>query len=158
MEIFENFNEKDFTEQVIIIKEVESKKLQEAIPDLLGLCKEKDKDSMVQYMAENSLKLLMSENEAATADGIKNGASINIKKICCEISGINKFASTVPALIEIIDLTNDNSLLFEALSALKKINPRNSLNIFEKHESNEDPIVSSLCKEALNCDNNSEPV
>ena len=63
MSELKDFRSKDFVQQVKLISEVEKNKSREAIPELVEMLKDPLPDVAVQNMAEDVLRLLLSENE-----------------------------------------------------------------------------------------------
>jgi len=148
VERFKHFERKDFIEQGSILMEVEEGKLHAAIPDLLELCRFADSKDQIQFLAESTLKTLLSENEAETVKGL-GFDSANIVRICAQTSGEARFKSAVPVLIDLATHQEDPALLLELLTALSQMKAPETVDVFRKCAAHADPMISVLSIKSL---------
>ncbi len=152
MDFLKDFEIKDFIDQITILKDIESRKLHEAIPELFRFCEIGDPGNQVQFMAENTLRTLLAENETQTLNGIKSD-SINLQRICTQISGQCRYEAAVPLLMALLSESasdkQEKGIFFEIFSALSEIQSPDSLDIFRRHILHKDPLVAELAVEAI---------
>ena len=161
MDELKNFASKRFIEQVKLLQDIEKKKVYAAIPGLVELCKKSDPfDQAVVFMAENTLRSLLLENEAQTVKGLMSN-NMNIKKISLQVCCRKKCPSATAALVKLFsDLISEQSseLIsghphynegFEILSALSLIQPPEALEIFRQYLHHSDALIASLSIESI---------
>ena len=156
MDALKNFASIDFAEQVKLLKDIEKNKIFAAIPDLLELCKKSDPSNQATFMAENTLRSLLLEDEEQTVKGLMSD-NANIKRISLQVCCQKKCPSATPTLLKLI--SEQSSVLisghpnynegFEILSALALIQPPEALDIFRQFIHHNDALISSLSIEAV---------
>lgn len=148
MELLEEFTGKDFIEQVTILQEIENRKCQEALPDLIHLSSTLSLDGSLSYMLENALRAVLSENEAETVKLLESD-NARLKRLCIQLCGQYRFASAGPVLTELLEKTPEPDLLFDMLSALSQIKLPEFLPVFKHHMLHPVPTISALCIEMI---------
>ena len=156
MDALKNFAALHFTEQVELLKDIEKKKISAAIPDLVELCKKSDPSDQATFMAENTLRALLLEDEEQTVKGLMSD-NANIKRISLQVCCQQKCPAATPTLLKLI--SEQSSVLvsghpnynegFEILSALALIQPPEALDIFRQFIHHNDALISSLSIEAV---------
>ncbi|MFH1673251.1 MAG: response regulator [Pseudomonadota bacterium] len=148
MEILKEFSIKDLTEQVTILNEIEKEKKFEAIPELFELYATPLVDDAVEYMIENTLRALLSQNEKGTVNGLLSNSS-RVKKICIQIAGQNRFKSATSTLIDLTSTEENAEILFEILSSLAAIKGPESLEVFQRYIHHPETLISAVAVEMI---------
>ncbi|WP_321416223.1 response regulator [uncultured Desulfobacter sp.] len=155
MDALKNFASKNFTEQVELLKDIEKKKDYAAIPELAELCKQSDPFDQATFMAKNTLRSLLLENEAYTLKGLMSD-NLNLKKISLQVCCRKKCPSATSILLTLFSslISKQSSELisghlyynegFEILSALSLIQPPEALEIFRQYMHHKDSLIASL--------------
>lgn len=161
MDELENFASKSFIEQVELLEDIGKKKVDAAIPGLVEFCKKNDPSDQAAFMAENTLRSLLLENEEQTVKGLMSDHE-NIRKISLQVCCRKKCTSAAPALLTLFsdlmsELTSDKLISghpryqegFEILSALALIQPPEALGLFRQYLHHNDSLIASLSIEAV---------
>lgn len=152
MSISKNFHEKTFGEKVNLLVELEKNNSHDAIPDLFEICKLSDPSDQALFMAENTLRALLMENEQATVRGLSSESS-NIRKICIQICNQKNYPSATPVLLSLLESLNQQEEkedeIFDALSALSHLKAPEALDIFRKNIHHKSPMIAELSIEAI---------
>lgn len=160
MNALKNYASKNFTEQVKLLKDIEKKKDYAAIPELVELCKQRDPFNQATFMAENTLRALLLENEEQTVKGLMSD-NLNFKKISLQVCCQKKCPSATSILLKLFSnlISEQSSELisgrphynegFEILSALSLIQPPEALEIFRQHIHHKDSLIASLSIETI---------
>jgi CheY-like chemotaxis protein/HEAT repeat protein len=146
-----DFDSKDFVEQVSILGSLDPAHECDSIPEIISLLDKIPKHEAIVLVMGDTLKKLFSSSEEYTARYLASD-NHDIRKICIEVSGRMKFASTAALLGSIARQASDekeNRTLFEVITALSQIKPEESVDLFRKNVDHEDPLISSLCIEIL---------
>lgn len=147
----ENFETKNFIEQVSCLDSLVQQKEAGSIPELIGLIEKISKFEAIWLVLRDSLKSLLSLSEEHTVGQIFSGNS-EIQKLCIEIAGQNGMTSAVGPLQAVARWASegrDYVVLFDALNALSQIGLEESADIFREFMGHEDSVVSAKCIEVL---------
>ncbi len=160
MNELKNFSSKDFIDQIKILQEIENKKVHDAIPDLFELCKESDPLDPAVFVAQNSLRSLLLENEEQTVKGLLFD-DITIKNISLQVCCQKKCPPAAPVLLTLFsDLVSDPSPeltsghpryseAFKILSALSLIQAPETLELFRQYIGHNDSLIASLAVKTI---------
>ena len=160
MDALKSFAAKNLTEQVQLLKDIEKKKDFAAIPELVELCKQSDPFDQAAFIAKNTLRALLLENEAQTVKGLMSD-NLNLKKISLQVCCRKKCPSATPVLLSLFSnlISEQSSELtsghphynegFEILSALSLIQPPEALEIFRQYMHHKDSLIASLSIETI---------
>ncbi len=146
-----DFDSKDFVEQVSILGSLDPKKDYDSIPDIISLLDKIPKHEAIVLVMSDTLKKLFSSSEAYTARYLTSD-NRDVRKICIDVAGRNRFASTAAVLETIARQASDGKdyrTLFEVITALSRIEPEKSVELFRNYVDHEDPLISSVCIEIL---------
>jgi len=147
----DDFEAKDFIDQISFLGELVQQKEVDSIPELIALMDKISKFEAVWLVLRDTLKSLLSESAEHTVSYLSSDNS-EIRKICIEIAGQNRMTSAIEPLKAIAlkaSERRDNVALFDAVNALSQIGPEESAEIFRAFMDHEDSVVSSKCIEAL---------
>ena len=160
MDTLRNFASKSFIEQVELLQDIEINKIDAAIPGLVELCKKRNPSDQAAFIAENTLRSLLLENEAQTVTCLGSD-HLNIKKIGLQVCCRKKCPSAAPVLIKLFSdlglehfsqLTSghrDYKQGLDILSAIALIQPPEALGMFRQYMDHPDSLIASLCIEAV---------
>ncbi len=148
MESLKDFSIKDLAEQLAILNEIEKKKKFEAIPELFELYATPLDDDAVDYMIDNTLRALLSQNEKETVNGLLSNSS-RVKKICIQTAGQHRFKSAAPTLIDLTSNEENSEILFEILSSLAAIKGPEFLEVFQRYLHHPETLISALAVEMI---------
>ena len=160
MDELKNFASRSFIEQVKLLQDIEKKKVYAAIPSLVDLCQKNDSFDQVAFMAENTLRSLLLENDAQTLKGLMSD-NVNIKKISLQVCCRKKCPSATSVLVKLFSnfISEHSSGLisghphykegFQLLSALSLIQPPEALEIFRQYLHHSDALIASLSIESI---------
>jgi CheY-like chemotaxis protein len=145
------FESKDFVEQVSILGSLDQSREYASIPDIIALLEKIPKHEAIVLVMRDTLKKLFSGSEEYTGQYLTSD-NRDIQKICIEVAGRNKFVSTAAALKSIAIQASDRKedrTLFEVITALSQLKPEESIDLFRKNMDHEDSLISSLCIDIL---------
>ncbi|MBF0117205.1 MAG: response regulator [Desulfobacterales bacterium] len=149
MDKLKNFAKNKFSEQILILQEIEANNQKDAIPDLIRLCKSNlDDNDPVQYMINTTLLKLLPQSQEYSIEGLSSGNPV-VQKICMQVCSEKKFTAAVPILMNLSKTNTDHRMQFEILSSLSKIESPEILEFFQPYMKNSSPLIAALAIEVI---------
>ncbi len=142
-----NFESMDFIEQVSALGSVSKNLELDSIPEVIGLIEKMPKHEAVAIVLRDTLKTLLSGSEEQTIRFLPS-ENLEIRTICIEVAGQKKFSNAAKTLLDMAlqaDSQRKYGMLFTVVSALSRIQPAESLDLFRRFMDHEDDIIASLC-------------
>ncbi len=160
MDELKHFSSKDFIDQIKILQEIENKKIHDAIPDLFEVCRQSDPLDPAAFVAQNTLRSLLLENDAQTVRGLLLD-DITIKNISLQVCCQKKCPPAAQVLLTLFsDLVSDRSSeltsghpdysqAFKILSALSLIQTPETIELFRQYIGHNDSLIASLAVKTI---------
>jgi Response regulator containing a CheY-like receiver domain and a GGDEF domain len=148
MASLDDFRNKEFLDQIMILNEISGSKASEALPGLIDLLKNPVGDTSIDYMVVNALNAVLSSNEDTVIKGLSDPHP-GLRTLCIRVAGEHGFTRAVGPLIDIAESETDPDQLMEILNALGRTATPSATSVFRKYLAHEDPFIKSTCIEAL---------
>lgn len=148
MSLLDDFRKKEFLDQITVLNEIAGSKDPSALPGLIDLLKSPVGDTSIDYMVVNALNAVLSQDEQRTVEGL-NDSHPGFRTLCIRVAGEHQFLKAAPALAKLAEEEDDPDRLMEVLTSLSHIASPDSLPVFRRFMTAEDPFIQALCIEAL---------
>jgi CheY-like chemotaxis protein len=148
MATLDDFRNKEFLDQIMILNEISGNKDGEDLPGLVDLLKNPVGDTSIDYMVVNALNAVLSSNEDMVIKGLSDPHP-GLRTLCIRVAGEHGFRSAAEPLAAIAGQETDPDQLMEILNALARIADPSATAVFRSHLGHEDPFIKSTCIEAL---------
>ncbi|MCP4149337.1 MAG: response regulator [bacterium] len=148
MELLKGFKSKSFMEQMGVLTQLSKDKDPHCLQELFLLYTGLTGDKTVDAMVEHTLRDVLAANEKHTVAKITSGNEKE-KKLCLQIAGREKFASSVLRICELLKKESNSEVLIEVFIAMAEIQAPDFLDIFRANLRNSNEIISGLSIEMI---------
>ena len=138
----------DFLENIVLLQKTAENKDVDAIPELFDLHDHPLNDPPVDNMITDTIRSLLSGNEALTIQGL-NHESPKIRLLCARIAGANRFQSSVSHLLKMLGEIEETDDILNLLTVLTEIKPEDYIDKIKPYIHHPDDTIAGIAAETL---------